>query len=357
MKLLHSNLKKGEVKVMTQNLDDLWYLSAIIEPKDIVQGKTLRKIKAASSDEKSKEASKKPVFIRIEVEKVEFSKYSNVLRVLGIIKEAPEEVPLGEHHTFNVDDNTAITIIKQDWLKYQLDKLKDACSEKKSSLLICVHDREEAYFALFKKYGYEILTHMQGEVQKKREENIKKENFYLIIINKLKEYVERYKIKQVILASPSFWKEDLMKELKDNELKQKIILATCSSATKNGIDEVIKRPEVREALKQERTAKEINKVEELFTEIAKNNLAVYGLEETQKAAEIGAVKELLITDSFIIKSRNENFYNNVEHIMKTADKAKGEVEVISSEHEAGKKLDGLGGIAAILRFKLNYTHG
>ena len=354
MKLLYSNLKKGEVKVLTQNLDDLWYLSTIIEPSDIVQGKTLRKIKPVSSEEKSKEATKKPVFIKLEVEKVEFSKYTNILRASGVIKEAPEEIPLGEHHTFNIDDNTAITIIKENWLKYQLDRLKEACSEKKSSLLICVHDREEAYFALFKKYGYEILAHIQGEVQKKRKENIKKENFYLIIINKIKEYVERHEIKQVILASPAFWKEDLMKELKDDELKQKIILATCSSATKNGIEEVIKRPEVREALKQERIAKEINKVEELFTEIAKNNLAVYGLKETENASSIGAVKDLLITDSFIQKSRSENFYNNVENIMKTVDRTKGEVEIISSEHESGKKLDGLGGIAAILRFKLNY---
>ena len=354
MKLLYSNLKKGEVKVLTQNLDDLWYLSTIVEPNDIVQGRTLRKIKAVSSDEKSKEATKKPVFIKLEVEKVEFSKYTNVLRVSGVIKEAPEEIPLGEHHTFNVDDNTTITIIKEQWLKYQLDKLKEACSEKKSSLLICVHDREEAYFALFKKYGYEILAHIEGEVQKKREENIKKENFYLAIINKMKEYVERHKIKQVIIASPAFWKEDLMKEVQDNELKQKIILATCSSATKNGIEEVIKRPEVREALKQERTAKEMNKVEELFTEIAKNNLAVYGLKETENASSIGAVKELLITDSFIQKSRSENFYSQVERIMKTVDKTKGEIQIISSEHDGGQKLDGLGGIAAILRFKMSY---
>ena len=354
MKLLHYNLRKGEIKILTQNLDDLWYLSTIIEPNDIAQGKTLRKVKAVSSDEKSKDATKKPVFIKIEVGKVEFSKYTNVLRVSGVIKEAPEEIPLGEHHTFNVDDNTAITIIKQQWFKYQLDRLKEACSEKKSSLLICVHDREEAYFALFKKYGYEILDHIQGEVQKKREEKIKKENFYLAIINKIKEYVERHKIKQVILASPSFWKEDLMKELKDNELKQKIILATCSSATKNGIEEVIKRPEVREALKQERTAREINKVEELFTEIAKNNFAVYGLEETENASLVGAVKELLMTDTFIQKSRSGNFYQSVEKIMKIVEKTKGFVEIISSEHEAGKKLDGLGGIAAILRFKLRY---
>ena len=111
---------------------------------------------------------------------------------------------------------------------------------------------------------------------------------------------------------------------------------------------------MREALRQERTAKEINKVEELFTEIAKSNLAVYGMKETKSASEIGAVKELLITDAFIQKSRSEDFYYDVEKIMKSVDKAKGEVEIISSEHEAGRKLDGLGGIAAILRFKLNY---
>src|SRR3989339_1298344 len=185
MKLLHSNLKKGEVKLLTQNLDDLWYLSMIVEPRDIVQGKTLRKIKAASGDEKSKEAAKKPVFMKLLVEKVEFSKYASVLRISGLIREAPEEVPLGSYHTFNIDENTSITIIKENWLKYQLDKLKESCSEKKSSLLICVHDREEAYFALFKKYGYEILSHIEGDVQKKREENVKKMNFYSAIIKKL----------------------------------------------------------------------------------------------------------------------------------------------------------------------------
>ncbi|MBI3035746.1 mRNA surveillance protein Pelota, partial [Candidatus Woesearchaeota archaeon] len=96
------------------------------------------------------------------------------------------------------------------------------------------------------------------------------------------------------------------------------------------------------------------KVEELLAEIAKNNLAAYGLKETESASLMGAVKELLITDSFIQKSRSENFYNRVEDIMKVVDKTKGEVEIISSEHEGGKRLDGLGGIAAILRFKMRY---
>ena len=350
MKLIHSILRKGEVKVQTQSQDDLWYLGSIIEQKDFVQGKTFRKIKISEAQE----ASKKPVFLKIEVEKVEFSKHSNILRVSGVIKEAPEDIPLGEHHTFNVDENTTITIIKEHWLKYQLEKLKEASEEKKSSILICVHDREEAYFALFKKYGYEVLIHLKGDVAKKREESAKKENFYGLVIKKIEEYVERHGIKQVVIASPSFWKEDLMKELKDAELRKKIILATCSSATKNGIDEVIKRPELKEALKQERAAKEINKVEEMLTEIAKNNLAVYGLKETEEAMVSGAIKELLLTDSFIQKSRNDGFFGKVDNIMKTVDKMNGDIVIVSSEHEGGSRLDGLGGIGAILRYKIRY---
>src|SRR3989344_6984050 len=193
MKLIHSNLKKGEIKLLTQELDDLWYLSNIIEPNDYLQGKTLRKIKVASSEERAKEASKKPVFLKILVEKVEFSKHNNTLRVSGIIKAAPEDIPLGDYHTFNIDENTTVEIIKEKWLKYQLDKLKEACSETKSSILILVHDREEAYFALFKKYGYDVLLHIKGNVQKKRAENKVSGNFYAEMQKNLEEYIERYK--------------------------------------------------------------------------------------------------------------------------------------------------------------------
>ncbi len=40
--------------------------------------------------------------------------------------------------------------------------------------------------------------------------------------------------------------------------------------------------------------------------------------------------------------------------MRTIDSMKGQVHIISSEHEGGKKLDGLGGLGALLRYKLNY---
>ena len=167
MKIIHSDFKRGTAKVKIENLDDLWYLNQIIEKNDIVKGKTLRKIKIGQETQRKQKTVKKSVFLLIQVEKVEFSKTSNILRISGLVKEGPEDVPLGSYHTFNIEENSIITIIKQKWLKFQIDKLKEASKESPAKILICVHDREEAYFALMKQYGYQLLTNIKGTVAKK----------------------------------------------------------------------------------------------------------------------------------------------------------------------------------------------
>lgn len=354
MKLIYSDFRKGEVKLKTQNLDDLWYLSHIIDKDDLVKGKTLRKIKVGKEGERKQRIKKKQITLVIQVEKISFHKYSNNLRVSGAVKEGPEDVPKGSYHTFDIDDNTTITLIKETWLKFQLDKLKEAIQEKISNILICVLDREEAYFALLKKQGYKLLSHVKGKVQKKQSEEKVKSTFYDDVIKTLNEYVERYKIEQIILASTSFWKEELLKEIKDEDLRKKIILATCSSVNKTAINEVLKRPELREALKKSRVSKELKLVEELLAEISENGVAVYGLKQVKQVVEAGAVKVLLITDSFIQKQREQEKYEEIDKMLNLVESMRGTINIISSDNDAGKKLDGLGGVGALLRYKLNY---
>ena len=137
------------------------------------------------------------------------------------------------------------------------------------------------------------------------------------------------------------------------ELKRKIITATCSSADKTAFDEVLKRPEVETALKESRIVEEMSLVEDLLKEIMKDGLAKYGLDEVDNAVNLGAVKTLLITDSFIRKTREDNAFERIENLLKKVESMKGKVIIISFEHGGGKKLDGLGGIAALLRYKLD----
>ena len=354
MKIIYSNQKKGVYKLQIGNLDDLWYLNDLLGVSDIVKARTLRKIKKQGEDQRASKAVKKPVTLTIKLEKIEFSRYSNTLRLLGVITEGPDDIPLGSYHTINVEENTVLTIQKEKWYNYQLEKLRDATLEKLPNILICVMDREESYFALLKKYGYELLSSIKGKVQKKEVEDKINGTFYKEIIEKLQYYIERYKITKIILASPAFFKEDLMKEIKDESLKSKIILATCSAVGKNGINEVLRRDEIKKALKEARSIKEINLIEELLTEISKDNLAVYGFKEVEKALNAGAVNKLLVADSLIQKMRSDESFDKLDTLMKQTESLKGEVHIISTEHEGGKKLEGLGGIGGLLRYKLNY---
>jgi len=348
MKITHKNLKQGEIKVLVETPEDLWYLSQIIDAGDAVKGKTPRKIKPTEEAE----AIKRMVYIALTVEKIEYT--ANTLRVAGKITEGPEDVPRGSYHTFAIEPGTTITITKEHWYGYQLDRLEEATEAKLAKIMICVFDREDAYFALMKRTGAEVLAHIRGEVEKKRITTKVTASFYEQIIKQLEQYDERYKLDYIILGSPSFWKEELYKVLKNDNLRKRIIQATCSSVDEQAINEVLKREEVATALKQERTSKEMILVEKVLQEISKKGAVVYGIKKTEEAAIAGAIETLLVTDTLIHKLREENKFATVDAIMRTTDKQKGKVVIISGEHAGGKKLDGIGGIAGLLRYKLSY---
>jgi protein pelota len=88
-------------------------------------------------------------------------------------------------------------------------------------------------------------------------------------------------------------------------------------------------------------------INNLLSEIGKNSSKIaYGIKETQNAMNVGAVEQLLILDSQVPN-------NNMGEAMDMVENMKGDVMVISSEHEGGKQLESLGGVAAILRYAIS----
>lgn len=84
--------------------------------------------------------------------------------------------------------------------------------------------------------------------------------------------------------------------------------------------------------------------------------AWYGPREVERAAEKGAIGKgggvLLISDA-LFRAQDVGVRRRwVALVDKIRDVEGGEVRVLSSEHESGKRLDGLGGIAAILTYPL-----
>ena len=96
-------------------------------------------------------------------------------------------------------------------------------------------------------------------------------------------------------------------------------------------------------------SRKAGELEKILAELGKNSgLVEYGLNEVEKAVQVGAVQMLLVTDKFLLEKREET-----EKVMQDAEKSGAEVHLVNAEHEAGKQLQSLGGIAAILRYKIS----
>ena len=86
MHIIHSDFKKGTVKLKITDPDDLWYLSQIIDQKDILTGLTTRKVKIGEGE--NAKVVKKTLVLTIAAEKVELQEQS--LRINGKVQESTD---------------------------------------------------------------------------------------------------------------------------------------------------------------------------------------------------------------------------------------------------------------------------
>jgi protein pelota len=117
------------------------------------------------------------------------------------------------------------------------------------------------------------------------------------------------------------------------------------NAGMNGINEAIKSGLIKTIIKENRVVHETTLIEKLFEEIKKDGLATYGESEVKIALQNGAVERLLISDVLIRSKKGEELLN-------IAKQNNSEFTIINTLHESGKKFEGLGGVAALLRFKI-----
>ncbi len=331
MKIIFSDKKKGVKKIRLDSLEDLWHISNIIRKGDIIEGKTFRAVKFGNKEER------KPVYIAIEAENIEFSKLKKTLRIGGkIIRGNPEEfVQKGRYHTLEFKENDTITITKE-WLRFEEERIKQAVEEsKKTRAYIVLVEENKVLVAKVFSYGIEVD---EIEVFKSKKEGKELGEEDLSFLEKLdKELI-------VIVAGPGFAKNKVGEYLKNRGYR--VVIEQASYAEISGIVELVENGVVGRILEEhslERESKLMGEFEKhLFKE---DGLACYGKENIRKAVDIGAVEKILVVDEYIT---DESY----RELAKKAEKMKGKVYVFSSQSPWGKKLKGYGGIVAILRFPI-----
>ena len=352
MKIKEEDEKEGIVEIVPETLDDLWHLSHIIEVGDNASSLTTRRIQDTSGDKlRDNRGVKKTFNLGLDIENITFQLFTGKLRLTGVITKGPDDlVPLGSHHTLEVKLNTPITIKKDRWQKWAINRINLAIeASKKLSAIIVVLEDDTATLGLMRQYGIEYYGPIKGHVSGKRIVDKNRQKNIIQFYEKVIESIEKFdSIQNIVIAGPGFVKNDFYDYLSDkhSDLAKISIIEATGTGGRNGIAEVLKKGTVEKLTSENRVAIEMGAVDNLLTEIAKNSSKVaYGVKQTTDAINLGAVSRLLILDTKVPE-------NNMGEAMDMVENMKGEVMVISSEHDGGKQLESLGGMAAILRYEI-----
>ncbi|MEM3616049.1 MAG: mRNA surveillance protein pelota [Candidatus Methanomethylicia archaeon] len=356
MRILKLNEKGGELQLRIDDDDDLWLLYHIIEKGDKVYANTTREIKFGDK------SIRKLMYIGIDVIKVEYQPFTNRLRINGIIIYHPEKYEnygfIGEHHTISIKPSDEITIVRNNWPKYIIRQIEESCRKRQEKILIVSIDDEEIAVGIITGYGVEIIFEKTLSLPSKREAEIREEKLREEIKRVSDEIIGiilRKNLGILIITGLNYLRERLLLEIKGKiqDVKKDVTILSedTSSGGIRGINETLKRESLAKALKRIKILEDERIMEEYLKILAKNPSKVtYGIEETTKAAKLGAVDVLLISSN-MLKTYGD-IREAIEEIIKELDNHNGRMRIISDLSEAGRELNGFGGIAAILRYKI-----
>lgn len=343
---------RERLTLVPENIDDLWHLSHVLEPGDLVEGDTTRRIQRDEEELRDTGGQREHLYVTIQIESIEFARFANRLRVGGVIAECSREDQLGLHHTLNVEEHEEITIEKR-FKPDQIERVEEAESAADNpDVAIATVEEGEASIYTVQQYGtdeYASFTRPtgKGEYARPREE----------LFEQIGDALSHLDADAVIIAGPGFTKNDARAHVEENYPTVAGTISTTvdtSSAGERGVHEVLKRGAVEEVQDETRIANEAQLIDTLTERIATGEKATYGIEAVAEAAEFGAVEELLVLDNRLRQERQGegDWKTDVNSVIESVEQQGGDVTVFSGEFPPGQQLKNLGGIAALLRYRL-----
>jgi peptide chain release factor subunit 1 len=279
---------------------------------------------------------------------------------------------------------------------FVLEPLKEMVKEREVYGLI-VLDAREANIGLLAGKSIVQLKHIESTVPSKtvkggmssgRYDRLR-ENAVIEFLNKVGEVasnvlLQQENLKGVLVGGPGPVKERFLKENYLNyQIQNKVLGVKDTGYTgEYGLEELVKRS--KDLLEKSAVVRERELLEKFFSELRKDGMVTYGLNEVREALDAGAVDTLLISEGFdwvhaklkcdcgfaaekdlpkklIDKQvcskcgKMLNVEESTELFDTIVDDAQGrgtKIEIISTETAEGIQFKELGGIGAFLRYKI-----
>lgn len=328
----------GEIRLLPESIDDLWHLRHLIAPGDLVFATTFRSVDAASDKIRPEKVEKRPVRLGVRIDRAEFSEHGVRLRLTGIIEHG---VDTGAFHTINVETGYEISVIKQ-WRQMDLDRIDRAV---KASVYGVIHiltiEEGEAEIFRLRQYGPESVITITAGSGKGAETDSRKAFF-----DQVAGTIESVS-GPLIIAGPGFIKDDFVRILKtkNHPSAEKAIVVETRRIGRGAVQDVIGNGALEKLIDDIQLSREVRMMDEVIMRISQDGPVAYGRQEVRDAIGYGAAEQVLIADTLL---RDPVITAMIEE----AEAMRATVVVLSSAFEPGERLIALGGVAALLRYKI-----
>jgi len=340
MKVEYGELKDryGEIRLFPESIDDLWHLRHLITPGDLVFATTFRSVDTASDKIRPEKAEKRAVRLGLRIDRVEFSEHGIRLRLTGVIEHG---VDTGAYHTINVETGFEISVIKQ-WRPIDLERIDRAV---KASVYGVIHiltiEEGEAELFRLRQYGPEsVITITSGSG--KGSDTDTRAGFFGQVLTVIADITG-----PLIIAGPGFIKDDFIRfaKIRSSMSADRAIVVETRRIGRGAVQEVIGKGALDKLIDDLQLSREVKMMEDVLLRISQDSAVAYGRQEVREAIEFGAAEQVLIADTLL---RDEE----VMHLIEKAEAMRAAIVVLSSGFEPGERLVALGGIAALLRYRI-----
>lgn len=190
-----------------------------------------------------------------------------------------------------------------------------------------------------------LIVHNSAARYSRIRDGLAKEFYRKIATVAKEEFFELKGLKGILVGGPGPTKEDFLKEGQlVTELYDKVIaVKDIGYADEHGLDLLVESSD--EELQNLEVVRERKLLENFFNMLGKErDKTAYGEEEVNKALEYGAVEKLFISKKFDKEK--------VQVLEKKAEQTGVTIEIISVDTEGGQQFWNIGGVGAILRYKI-----
>ncbi|KAJ6021814.1 hypothetical protein N7540_007318 [Penicillium herquei] len=393
MRLIKNKIEhngSGTVTLLPEEPEDMWHAYNLIRPDDILRASAIRRVTTVQ-DTGSTTSTRVHLNLVIRVKNLDFDPQSSQLHVSGqIINETPH-TKIGQFHTLDLELNRNFTLEKEvgangegvGWDSIAVEMLKDAVDEggnRRAEAVAVVMQEGLAHICFIGQFQTILKQKVEMSVPRKRQGGGGGDHdkgmgkFYRVTLETLLRQIDfntaststasNESVRPILLASPGFVASGFHKYMQTEastttpalrKLLPSVAVVHSASGHMNSLSEVLQSPAVKTLLADTKYARETRLMDEFLDQLRKEtNKATYGPREVESAVDQGAVGRgggVLIVSNKLFRSQNIAERKRwVSLVDRVRDVEGGEVRILSSDHESGRRLEGLGGIAALLTF-------